>query len=274
MLKAEGLEYEVRGEGEPVLLIHGSHVADALLPLAREPVLADRFRLIQYHRRGFGGSDAHTGPFSIEQQARDARRLVQKLEPGPVHVVGYSYGALTAIQLALDAPSAVRSLVLLEPPLRRVNEDPATSPVFSPLLELYRSGDARGAVDAFMRIVGGPDWRAEVSGTVPGGPEQAEKDAATFFEVELPALQGWSVDRDKASRISQPVLYVTGSESGSLVDPPKQLFLSSLPHAEEAVLPGLNHLLQMRNPSLVAHRIADFLARHPLNRPTARRRLS
>ena len=58
MLKAQGLEYEPHGEGEPVLLIHGSHVADSFLPLTREVVLADRYRLIRYHRRGFAGSSA------------------------------------------------------------------------------------------------------------------------------------------------------------------------------------------------------------------------
>ena len=44
MLKAQGLEYETHGEGEPVLLIHGSHVADSFLPLTREAVLADRYK--------------------------------------------------------------------------------------------------------------------------------------------------------------------------------------------------------------------------------------
>jgi hypothetical protein len=120
--------------------------------------------------------------------------------------------------------------------------------MFSPLVELYRSGDSRGAVAAFMGVVGGPDWRTEVDRTVPGGVEQAEKDAATFFEVEVPALEAWSFDEDKASRISQPVLFVLGSESGPLFERPRELY----------------HLLQMRDPRLVAHAIAEFLARHPL----------
>ena len=117
MLKAEGLEYESHGEGEPVLLIHGSHVADAFLPLTREAALADRYRLIRYHRRGFAGSDPHSGPFSVEEQAQDALALVKHLGLERAHVVGHSYGAVTAVQLALDAPRAVHSLVLLEPPL-------------------------------------------------------------------------------------------------------------------------------------------------------------
>ena len=52
MLKAEGLEYEERGDGEPVLLIHGALIATTFVPLMSEPALADRYRLIRYHRAG------------------------------------------------------------------------------------------------------------------------------------------------------------------------------------------------------------------------------
>ncbi len=63
----------------------------------------------------------------------------------------------------------------------------------------------------------------------------------------------------------EPVLYLLGSESGPRFERPRQLFVSSVPQTEEVVLPGLNHLLQMRDPSLVAVPIADFLARHPIS---------
>src|SRR4029079_15344976 len=57
------LEYEIRGRGEPVLLIHGSHIAGAFLPLMNEPSLAN-YRLLRYHRRGFADSTKHEGRFS------------------------------------------------------------------------------------------------------------------------------------------------------------------------------------------------------------------
>lgn len=264
MRKADGLAYEAQGEGEPVLLIHGSHVADALLPLTREPALADRFRLVRYHRRGLGDSAPHDGPSAIEEQARDALLPMRQLGIDRFHVVGHSYGAVAAIQLALEAPRAVHSLVLLEPPLHTAADTAATVAMFEPLVELYRSGDVRGAVDAFMGVVGGPDWQAQLEKAVPGGAEQAFRDAATFFEVELPALVAWSFDEDKARRITHPALFVLGSESGELFEGPKRLFMASVPQAEEVVLPGLNHLLQIQDPALVARPIADFLARHPL----------
>jgi pimeloyl-ACP methyl ester carboxylesterase len=237
-------------------------VADSFLPLTRETVLADPYRLIRYHRRGFAGSEPHAGSFSIEAQARDALALLRVLGVQRAHVIGHSYGAVTALQLACEAPSAVHSLVLLEPP--KTTEETGSLAVFEPLIAQYRSGDARGAVDAFMALVGGPDWRIEIQRTVPGGPEQAERDAATFFDVELPALGAWILSEDKARRISQPVLYVLGSESGPHFDRAKQVFRSIVTHTEEVVLPGMNHLLMMRNPGLVAKPIADFLTRHPL----------
>jgi pimeloyl-ACP methyl ester carboxylesterase len=263
MLKADGLAYESHGDGEAVLLIHGSHVADAFLPLTREAALAHRYRLIRYHRRGFACSDPHSGPFGIEEQAQDALALMKHLGLERAHVIGHSYGGVTAIQLALDAPGIVRSLVLLEPPLWTNDGTAAFVETAAPLLEAYRSGDARGAVDSFMSMVGGPDWRTEVAKTVPGGPEQAEEDAATFFEVELPALEKWRFDSGRASHLSQPVLFVIGSESGPLFEEPLHLFQSSVPQTEEVVMPGLNHLLQMLNPRLVAEAIASFLARQP-----------
>jgi pimeloyl-ACP methyl ester carboxylesterase len=262
MQQAKGLAYELHGEGPPVLLIHGSHVADAFLPLARETILVDRYQLIRYHRRGFAGSAPHTGPFSIEAQAQDALALLEALGVACVHVIGHSYGAVTALQLACEAPSAVHSLVLLEPP--KTTEPYDRFEVFEPLIAQHRAGDGKGAVDAFMALVGGPDWRTEVQRTVPGGPEQAEADVATFFEVELPALGAWTFNADQAGRISKPVLYLVGSESGPHFDRAKQAFQSAVAQTEAVVLPGLNHLLQMRDPHGVAAPIADFLARHPL----------
>jgi pimeloyl-ACP methyl ester carboxylesterase len=144
------------------------------------------------------------------------------------------------------------------------DEGTAISEMFAPLVARYRSGDPAGAVDAFLEIVAGQDWRATIAKSVPGGPEQAVRDAATFFETEVAALPEWSLDADAASQLSQPIFFITGSESGALFERPKQLFMSSVPHAEEAVLPGLNHLLQMQDAGLVAQPIAEFLLRHPV----------
>ena len=143
MLKAEGLEYEAKGDGEPVLLIHGALIADALLPLTREAVLADRYRLIRYRRRGHGGSDPYSGPFSLEQPGQDAQALLKHLGVERAHVIGHSGGGAIAVQLAIQAPGLVHSLVVLEPAIMPAEIAPAFSENVAPVLEAYRSGDHR-----------------------------------------------------------------------------------------------------------------------------------
>ena len=263
MLEANGLEYEVKGSGEAVLLIHGSHIAGAHLPLMREAALADRYRLIRYHRRGFAGSAPLPAAFSIEEQAQDARALLTQLGVERAHVIGHSYGGAIGVQLAIDAPGLVRSLVVLEPAIMAPETSAAFFEEAAPIFTAYASGDLAKAVDLFLTAVSAADWRRVVSNTVPGGPEQAEKDAATFFEVEVPALQAWNLDADRTSRISQPVLHVIGSESGPLFEANEQYFRSLIPHAEHAVVPGVNHMMQMQDPKGIATPIAEFLARQP-----------
>ena len=267
MLKAAGLEYEVTGDGEAALLIHGALIADAMLPLTREPALADRYRLIRYRRRGHGGSDPAPGTFSLAQQARDAVALLTQLGVERAHVIGHSGGGAIAVQLALEAPSLVHSLALLEPAIMPPETKPAFIEGVAPVVEAYRSGDSRRAVDLWMeavRVSSGPDWRSVVAESVPGGAEQAEKDASTFFEVDFPAFVEFSFEREQASRIRQPVLYVIGSESGPQSEAAKQRFQSLIPHTEEAVVRGVDHALQMGDPKGVAAPIANFLSRHPL----------
>jgi pimeloyl-ACP methyl ester carboxylesterase len=63
------LEYEVRGAGEPVVLIHPGHFADWFTPLLNEPTLTEHYHVLTYHRVGCAGSSPIAGPDSLAQQA-------------------------------------------------------------------------------------------------------------------------------------------------------------------------------------------------------------
>src|SRR5947209_9425207 len=86
------LEYELKGSGQPVLLIHGSHICRSFLVFFARPELIERYTLIRYHRRGFLGSSPATGEVSVRDQAADARALLEHLQVQRAHVVGHSYG--------------------------------------------------------------------------------------------------------------------------------------------------------------------------------------
>jgi pimeloyl-ACP methyl ester carboxylesterase len=266
----EGIEfeYEVRGAGQPVVLIHPGHFADWFTPLLAEPALTEHYRVLSYHRVGCAGSSPLAGPVSFAQQAAHCRSLMRHLGIERAHVVGHSSSGNIALQLALDAPDAVHSLALLEPALMSVPSAQTSRAFVGTAIQLYRAGDKAGAVDTFLQGTCGPGYRAVLDQALPGAFDQHVADADTFFGQELPALQQWSFTPEDARRITQPVLAVTGAKSQELDRiwaERQELLLAWLPNVEPFVLPDATHLLQVQNPRGMAEGLAAFFARHPLS---------
>ena len=257
------LEVAVEGSGETIVFIHGAGIADAYLPLAIDPAVRDHYRTIRYRRRGFAASSPVDGAMPVSAHASDCRALLDALGVEKAHVVGHSYGGCVALQLAIDAPEVVATLALFEPALLAVPSGPQFFEVVGPIIEQYNSGDRVGAVHAFFAVVGGPDWRSHAESTVPGGPQQAESDAATLFESDLPSVGAWEFGAEEAAKISQPVLYVIGSDTLPLFGEGRDLLHSWLPRTEDAVLAGASHMLQVVRPVEAAAALTDFLKRHP-----------
>lgn len=262
------LEVNDLGSGEPVVFIQTALIADELLPLASELPLADGFRRIVYHRRGYAGSSPVDGPGSIPRDAADCRALLAALRIGRAHVVGSSYSGAVALQLAAEAPDCVGSLVLIEPPpvhipsageFRQVNED---------LLTTRRTRGATAALDDLLTKVIGPDWCQEIEHDVPGASEQVERDLLSFFDTDLPALLTWQFDNVAAERITCPVLHIGGSETHRWFLEVRELVHTWLPHAEDAQIEGAGHALAITHVPQVAQAMVDFLHRVPHEAPS------
>ena len=261
------LEYEVRGSGEPVALIHWGVSVSWAEPLLAEPVLAERYRLLRYHRAGFGGSSRVEGPISMADHAEHCRLLMRQLGIECAHVVGHSSSALIALQLALDAPDVVQSLALMD----AARPAPATETqaafvreVAAAAIDRYRAGDIGAAVDIWARGVFGPGYRDPLDQGLPGLFEEIVTCADTFFAQELPAVQQWSFAETDARRIAQPVLAVVGENSAPTFRQRRDLLLAWLPRVEPFDLPGATHLLHIERPHEMAEALSSFFARHPL----------
>jgi pimeloyl-ACP methyl ester carboxylesterase len=264
-----GLAYELRGAGEPVVLIHWGVSALWAEPLFEGPALADRYRLLTYHRAGFGGSSPIEGPVSMADHAAHCRLLMRHLEIERAHIVGHSSSAVIALQLTLDFPDAVQTLVLMEAarPVPQTEVQAAFVREFvEPAVRRYRIGDKAGAVDTFFRGVFGSDYRPALDRGLPGAFEHAVADADAFFLQELPALQRWTFTREAASRIMQPALLVQGEHSAPTFPERREVLLSWLPNAQPLDVRDATHLLHLQNPQEVAESLASFFARHPLIR--------
>jgi pimeloyl-ACP methyl ester carboxylesterase len=104
--------WKVAGEGDPVVFIQGVGLhGDGWLP--QTDVLSSRFRCLTFDNRGMGRSPLGDAPVTIEQMAADTLEVMNAAGIESAHLVGHSMGGVIAQQLALTAPTRVRSLALL-----------------------------------------------------------------------------------------------------------------------------------------------------------------
>lgn len=102
---------ELRGEGEPLLLIAGlGGDYSSWLPVADE--LAKDFRLILFDNRGAGRSSVPEAPYTIREMAADAANLLDILKIESAHLIGHSMGGYIAQEFAINYPERVKKLVL------------------------------------------------------------------------------------------------------------------------------------------------------------------
>ncbi len=103
--------WEQSGTGDPVLLIMG-HAYGADMWHRTAPDLAASYRVIRFDNRGVGRSSDPPGPYPVRLMADDALAVLDMAGAASAHVYGVSLGGAIALQLALDHPGRVRSLIL------------------------------------------------------------------------------------------------------------------------------------------------------------------
>lgn len=114
IVEIEGIAYyyEVRGQGEPLLLLHGGLGSiDMFAPIL--PALAAGRQVIAVDLQGHGRTLLGNRPIAIEAMGKDMDSLLGKLGYKQVDVLGYSMGAGVGFQLAAQHPERVRRLVLV-----------------------------------------------------------------------------------------------------------------------------------------------------------------
>src|SRR5258708_37939114 len=106
------LYYEVSGQGQPVVLIHG--LGSSTRDWGEQvPEFSKTYQVITFDLRGHGRSEKPAGPYQIPVFAADLAGLLQALGVASAHIVGLSLGGGGAFQFALDYPSIVRRLTLV-----------------------------------------------------------------------------------------------------------------------------------------------------------------
>jgi pimeloyl-ACP methyl ester carboxylesterase len=253
-IEANGLRvyYEVYGEGEPLLLLHGG-TATSRSWASHLPAFTEHFRVFAPDSRGHGRTDNPTGELGYRAMADDVAALVDALGLRRPLVLGYSDGGQIALELGMRYPGLARGLVLGGTQFR-----------FS---EAYLE-DARallGVTDGEEVDTGKlereqPDFVAylrEAHGHV-YGPEYWKPYVKQLASLWLTPLHYTSED---FAAVTDPVLLLVGDRDGVCTEESAELF-RLLPDAELAIAPDSDHGFIEAKAVLFDALALDFLVRH------------
>jgi pimeloyl-ACP methyl ester carboxylesterase len=264
------LDVHERGEGEPLLLVQTALSVDELVPLGRHAALA-AYRVLDLRRRGYAARateqrDAPSGhvgsaPGSVVLDAEDCAAVLQQLDIARAHVLGTSYSAAVALELASRHPDLVSSLTLVEPPPANVAAGEQFRDANRRLAQVFEQDGVTAALEEFTHVLGTRSWLTERAAADQELVARIEQDAAVFFGRDVPALVGWRFGSVEAGRVTAPVLYVGGADSGSWFQQVHRWVLDLFPQAEHHLLTGAGHTVVSTHTDEVAALVARFLDR-------------
>ena len=260
------LYYEEVGRGTPILFVHefaGDHRSWELQ--LRE--LGKRYRCITYAARGYRPSDVPGDPaaYSYMHVMRNAVTVLDHLQIDRAHLIGLSMGGYTALQVALNHPGRVRSLVLAgtgsgserwyTEDFHKRSRDLA--------VQFEKEGSAAVAQTygrSASRItfeIKDPRGFAEFSRQLAEHDAQGSAHMSRGFQGARPSLYDFEADIRK---LEMPALIVVGDEDERCIEP--GLFLKdTLSASGLAILPKTGHAVNLEEPDLFNQLVGHFLAR-------------
>jgi pimeloyl-ACP methyl ester carboxylesterase len=265
------LAYVAQGRGDPVVFVHGS-LGDYRSWRAQLAPFAAQYRAVAYSRR-YHWPNTQPGDgatYAVAQHTADLGALIESLGPAPVHVVGSSYGAMTALTCALEPPALVRSLVLGEPPLLpwlAQRPDGAAlleafgATAFGPAGQAFARGEAEAGIRLFLDGVLG----AGAFDRLPPEARAAMLDNAAAMRAETitpPEQYFPALSTEEVGRLQTPTLLVQGAVSPPMFGLISDELVRVLPHAERATIPAASHSMHGQNPAAYNEVVLAFLAKH------------
>lgn len=114
LVKTANLNQNVRveGNGPPLLFLGGSNFDLSIRAPVFDTALVNHFTVAAADPRGLGNSESPAGNWSMQDYANDALDLLDALEWNNACVLGESFGAMVALELALLAPKRIKRLGL------------------------------------------------------------------------------------------------------------------------------------------------------------------
>ena len=257
------LYWELSGQaGDPLVLVHGSwgdhHGWDRIVP-----ALARSFRVLIYDRRGHSRSERPTAQGSVREDVADLGALIEHLGLAPAHILGNSFGGSIVLRLAAERPDLFRSVLVHEPPLFGLIEEPAARKVVQTsqervrvVIELLEKGEMEAGARQFMETIAfGPGaWEQ-----LPGELRQTFIfNAATFLDEQRDP-EWLALDLQRLANFSPSALLTQGEQSEPFFPLVVEEVARVLPRAQRRTLPGAGHVPQLSHPEEYVEVVTSFI---------------
>jgi pimeloyl-ACP methyl ester carboxylesterase len=251
------IAFDRSGTGPAVILVGGA-LSDLSAAAPLVPLLAPRFTVFAYDRRGRGAS-GDTAPYAVEREVEDIGALVDEAG-GSAFLFGHSSGAVLALEAAARGLS-VTKLALYEPPfIVDDSRPPLPDDYVARLSELVAAGRRGEAVEYFMTTAVGvpadvvaqmrhdPMWQAT---------ERLAHTLAYDFAIMGDTMSGNPLPTERWASATLPTLVMDGGKSPPYQRHAVQALVDALPDARRRTLDGQDHGAA---PAVLAPVLAEFFA--------------
>ena len=249
-----------RGRGRPILFLHPFIGIDPSSPVFDH--LAEGGRLIAPSHPGFGRSQRPAHFTTVDDLSYFYLDLMDALDLRETLVVGVSFGAWLAAEIAVKSTARIAALALGNPIGIRVGTREARD-----MLDIFAMLEEEFLAKAFADPAAGRrDYRAMT----------ADQLTVVATNREATALYGWSPYmhdpklKSRLHRIRVPTLVLCGVADRLLAENYGRAFCSALPGAQFETLPGAGHFPHLERPKAFAERVLAFASSWPAAREAKR----
>lgn len=262
---ADGTEfhYVTAGQGYPIVFIHGGF-GDWTSWAPQWPHFTKTHRCFSYSRRFSWPNRNHWREHAVAQDAQDLLALLDIWKLPKAILVGTSYGAYTALLLALQAPERIYAMALTEPPLLGLaDQSPGGSQArrdFEAVLalgaEAYLKGNEREAVRILTTGINGDHLQKDTSQE---GLEKRFKNAQAMRAI-CEASDPFPMPEDEALwKLKMPILLTSGHNSPVIHQSVFHGLSSRLLSAKVEKIAGAGHGVHRDQPDKFNQLLSEFL---------------
>ncbi|MBE6016419.1 MAG: alpha/beta hydrolase [Lachnospiraceae bacterium] len=238
------LYYEIRGEGEALILIHGM-IVDAGLYERAAQILAEKYRVLTFDRRGNSRSRLKGNlvpAYSMDAQAQDIKDLMDATGTEKAYIAGASAGAVIGHYFLQKYPERVKHLIMYEPSMLglMITKDPETAEWYAMIKSFVDKGKINNALLRFAESIGEADDRSPVKSQ-----EMAirEMDNVEFaFKNEMPGAAVYIPDLESFKKYSDKITIAAGERSRGNRYEKQAIYLSGLMGKKPVYYPGGHNL--------------------------------